>query len=153
MDLHYGLLGISDPPIEAFGVIACYIKKNISPHARIYKNDPYNQYSWIEITDIYDKNTYIAICYSPPINSNFYKKKSLDKNSPYNGLENDISSLRNEGNILLMGDFNARTSSNQAILLRNHSNPHPLWLDEDLPLASRYKGALKTSGRICLGWS
>ena len=75
----------------------------------------------------------------PPINSNFYKKKNLDKNSPYNGLENDISSLRNEGNILLMGEFNARTSSNQAILLSNHSNPNPLWLDEDLTLASRYK--------------
>ncbi len=42
-----------------------------------------------------------------PINSNFYKKKNLDKTNPYNGLENDISSLRNEGNILLMGDFNA----------------------------------------------
>jgi len=43
----------------------------------------------------------------PAINSNFHKKKNLDKNSPYNGLENDIYSLRNEGNILLMGDFNA----------------------------------------------
>ena len=51
-----------------------------------------------------------------------YKKRNLDKNSPYNGLENDIYSLRNEDNILLMGDFNARTSSNQAILLSNHSN-------------------------------
>lgn len=66
--------------------IACYIKNNISPHARIYKNDPHDQYSWIEIIDIYDKNTYIEICYYPPINSNFYKKKNLDKNSPYNGL-------------------------------------------------------------------
>ena len=38
-----------------------------------------------------------------------------------------------------MGDFNARTSSNQAILLSDHSNPNPLWLDEDLTLASWYK--------------
>jgi exonuclease III len=137
---------------RGIGGIACYIKKNISPHARIYKNDPYNQYSWIEITDINNKKTYIAICYFPPINSNFYKKKNLDKNSPYNGLENDISSLRNEGNILLIGDFNARTSSNQAIILSNHSNPNPLWLDEDPTLAGT-KGALKTSGKICLGRS
>ena len=62
------------------------------------------------------KKTYIEICYFSPINSNFYKKKNLDKNGPYNGLENDIYSLRNEGNILLMGDFNARTSSNQEII-------------------------------------
>ena len=72
-----------------------------------------------------------------PINSNFYKKNNLDKNCPCNRLENDISSLRKDGNILLMGDFNARTSSNQAILLRNYSNPNPLWLDEDFTLASR----------------
>ena len=38
-----------------------------------------------------------------------------------------------------MGDFNARISSNQAILLSNHSNPNPLWLDEDLPMANQYK--------------
>ena len=43
------------------------------------------------MTDINDKKTYIAICYFPPINSNFYNKKNLDKNSPYSGLENDIS--------------------------------------------------------------
>ena len=63
------------------------------------------------------KKIYIAISYFSPINSNFYKKNNLDKNYPYNGLENDIFSLRNEGNILLMGDFNAHTSSNQAIFL------------------------------------
>ena len=38
-----------------------------------------------------------------------------------------------------MGDFNARTSSNQAIHLSNHSNPNPLWLDEDITLAESYK--------------
>ena len=38
-----------------------------------------------------------------------------------------------------MGDFNARTSSNQVILLSNYSNPNPLWLDEDLDLGNRYK--------------
>jgi hypothetical protein len=39
----------------------------------------------------------------------------------------------------LLGDFNARTTTNQAIILSNDSNPNPLWLDEDLVLASRYK--------------
>ena len=34
---------------------ACYIRKNISPHASLFKKDPYNQYIWIEITDINDK--------------------------------------------------------------------------------------------------
>lgn len=84
---------------------------------------------WIEIIDINGKKPYIAICHFAPINFNFYKKITLDKNSPYNGLENDISSIENEGNMLLMGDCNAWTSINQSILLTNYSNPNPLWLD------------------------
>ena len=71
------------------------------------------------------KNLHSNLLFSP-INSNFYKKNNLDTNCPYHGLENDISSLRNEGNILLMGEFNACTSSKQAILLSNYSNPNPL---------------------------
>ena len=38
-----------------------------------------------------------------------------------------------------MGDFNDRTSRNQAIIISNHSNPNPLWLGEDLTLGDRYK--------------
>jgi len=81
--------------------------KNMYPHSRLYKKYPCNQYIWIEIIDINAKKTYIEICYFSPINSNFYKKSNLDKNCPYNHLENAISSLRKEGNILLMGEFNA----------------------------------------------
>ena len=47
-----------------------------------------------------------------------------------------------------MGDFNAQTSSNQAILLRNDSNPNPLWLDKDIELASRYKRSSEDLGGI-----
>ena len=41
--------------LRSIGGIAYYIRKNISPHASIYKKDPDNQYIWIEITDINDK--------------------------------------------------------------------------------------------------
>jgi hypothetical protein len=54
---------------------------------------------------------YISICYFAPINSTFYKKNNLDNNCPYNNLEQDIYSLENEGNILLLGDFNARITT------------------------------------------
>ena len=112
----------------------------------IHKKDPYNQFIWIEIIDINDEKTYIAICSFSPIKSDFYKKNNLDKNCPCNGLEHDISSLRKEGNILLMGDFNARTSNNQVILLGNYSNRNPLWLEEYLELANRYKSSCEDLG-------
>jgi len=50
-----------------------------------------------------------------------------------------------------MGDFNARTSRNQVILLSNHSNPNPLWLHEDLTLVSRYKRSFEDLGENLFG--
>jgi hypothetical protein len=47
--------------------------------------------------------------------------------------------LKNEGNIPLLGDFNARTATKQANLLSDDSNHSPLWLDEDLVLSNSYK--------------
>jgi hypothetical protein len=47
--------------------------------------------------------------------------------------------LKNEGNILLLGDFNARIATKQATLLSNDSNHNPLWLDVDLVLSNSYK--------------
>ena len=50
-----------------------------------------------------------------------------------------------------MGDFNAWTSSNQAILLSNHSNPNPIWLDKDLSLHGRYKRSSEDLGDNLFG--
>jgi endonuclease/exonuclease/phosphatase (EEP) superfamily protein YafD len=47
--------------------------------------------------------------------------------------------MKNEGSILMLGDFNASTATNQAIILCNDSNPNTLWLDEELVLASNEK--------------
>ena len=47
--------------------------------------------------------------------------------------------MKNEGNILLLGDFNARIATKQATLLSIDSNHNPLWLDEDLVLSNSYK--------------
>jgi hypothetical protein len=47
--------------------------------------------------------------------------------------------LKNEGNILLLGDFNARTATKQATLLSTDSNHNSLCLDEDLVLSNSYK--------------
>jgi hypothetical protein len=47
--------------------------------------------------------------------------------------------LKNEGNILLLGDFNARNATKQDTLLSDDSNHNPLWLDEDLVLSNSYK--------------
>ena len=50
-----------------------------------------------------------------------------------------------------MGDFNDQTSSDQAILLSNYSNPNILWLDKYLELANRYKRIYKDIGENLFG--
>ena len=50
-----------------------------------------------------------------------------------------------------MGDFNAWTSNNQAILLSNYSNPNPLLLYEDLTLASKYNRRSEDLGENLYG--
>jgi hypothetical protein len=99
---------------------------------------PLNQFIWVEISDVNAKKMYIAICQFVPTNSMFYIKRNLDKNCPYKILEKYIYSLKNEGSIHLLGDFNAITATNQVIILNNDSNPDHLWVDEDLFLANRY---------------
>jgi hypothetical protein len=96
---------------RGIGGIACYIRTSIYHHIQVHNIDPLNQYIWIEISNTNAKKMYIEICYFAPINSTFYKKNNLDNNCPYNNLEQDIYSLKNEGNILLLGDFNSRTAT------------------------------------------
>ena len=54
-------------------------------------------------------------------------------------MEHDVTNLRNEGNILLLGDFNLRITTNQAMILSNDSIPNSLCLDGDFVLDGRYK--------------
>jgi hypothetical protein len=86
---------------------------------------------------------YIKNFYFQPTNSTFYNKNNLERNYPYNNLEQDIYSLKDEGSILLLRDFSTRTATNQSTLLSNDSNHNPLWLDEDLFLANIYKRSSK----------
>jgi hypothetical protein len=101
-DLSCGWHGKKNSYHRGIGSIACYIRKSISTHIQVHKINPLNEYIWIEISDTNAKKMFIAICYFAPINSTFYKKNNLDRNYPYNNLEQDIYSLKNEGNILLL---------------------------------------------------
>jgi hypothetical protein len=106
-------------------------KNNISPHIHLHKKDPLNQFIWVEISDINAKKMYIEIFYFAPINSTFYTKNNLDKNCPYKSLEQDIYSLRNEGSILHLGDFNARTATNQPLTLTLNFAMHRSAIEEN----------------------
>ena len=57
----------------------------------------------MEISCINCKNIFIEKWYFAHIDYTFYKKQNLDKKCSYNDFEQDIYSIRNEDNILLLG--------------------------------------------------
>ena len=146
MDLYFGQSGTSDPTIEELGVQLVTLGRKYPPMPGFIKKTL--------TTSIFEQRLRTLMINKPTQKSVIFplliltsiRKTIQIKNCPSNGLENNISILRNEGNILLMGDFNARTSSNQAILLSNLANPNPLWLDEDITLAKRYKRSSEDLG-------
>ena len=64
------------------------------------------------ISSLNAKKIYIATCYLMPIISTFYKKHNLNQNCPFKGLQHNINTLKNEGNIIFLGEFNARKTTN-----------------------------------------
>ena len=56
----------------------------------------------------FDRDLYICASYIPPENSSFW---TVDKSDPYDQLEQDCAKFQNRGNVIISGDFNARTGS------------------------------------------
>jgi len=54
--------------------------------------------------------------FSPQV-SKTYKNKGLDSKGPYAALKQDISVYSQQGEVILVGDFNARTTNNQDSIL------------------------------------
>lgn len=103
---------------------------------------------WIRLQASQDRVIHIAVCYFPPSTSQFTQRRS-----PYTALYSDIMEFSSQGEILLLGDFNARTGSEQAplldltdaILLREIED-----LDFDLQRSSQDHGDVTGFGRHLL---
>jgi hypothetical protein len=67
----------------------------------------------------------VCACYTPPTNS-------LYNNDDFTDLENEISSLNGKGNILIIGDLNARIGD-KSDFTENESGPadhRPTWVQD-----------------------
>ena len=63
---------------------------------------------WLKINKeigISETDTYLCAVYTPPIESPYYDEEYL------NNLHTEISHFQAQGNVLLCGDFNARTGT------------------------------------------
>ena len=67
---------------------------------------------WVRLRAEIGRFLYIGICYFPPSTSVYAATKGQ---SPYSVLDDDIWEFSRDGDIILLGDFNARTGNSQTI--------------------------------------
>ena len=67
---------------------------------------------WVRLRSKTGRFLYIAICYFPPSTSVYSSSKGQ---SPFSTLDDDIWEFSRDGNIILLGDFNARTANSQTV--------------------------------------
>ena len=59
------------------------------------------------------------------------QRRGLNHKDPFATLKNDIATYSQLSEVLLVGDFNARTSNEQASILRGKEDCNPIWLTEE----------------------
>ena len=87
-------------------------REGLCDRIHVVHRDPEARYLWIRICRDGLKELYVAACYFPPA----YSRYAPQGESPYTPLYDDIMRYANMGDIMLMGDFNARTGREQTTL-------------------------------------
>ena len=87
------------------------------PIISIVRGEEYTRHMWIRISLLSTCQLFIAVCYFPPRTSSCAPQVTTEGHSPYETLYADIVEFSRQGDILLLGDFNACTSHRQVGLL------------------------------------
>ena len=93
------------------GGVACMIKRGLEEYVSVVKKDKHKRYLWLKILTPKGEPTFVAGCYIPHHDSNFYA--CLDRDHPFSDLEEDIAHFKGKGEVIVFGDMNARTRTLQ----------------------------------------
>ena len=74
----------------------------------------------------------IAACYFALQVSKTYKGGGLNHKDSFETLKSDIAAYSQLSEVLLVGEFNARTTNEQASILHGKEDCNPIWLTEEI---------------------
>jgi len=97
---------------KAHGGIAFIVKNELRPGIKFYSAQS-NDLLWIHLKKDFfrlQSDIFIGAVYISPLNSSYSKKLEYD---PFEIIEQEIMKYSGQGQIILMGDFNARSSTFQ----------------------------------------
>ena len=95
---------------QEYGGLAILVNKKVRKGVK-FLNNTCSEYQWLKLDQTFfglRDNLFVCFVYIPPSNSTFYNDKSVDILS---SLNDDISIYKDKGQIMLFGDFNARTGN------------------------------------------
>ena len=92
--------------------MAVLFREELQPLLQIVRRDHQARYMWVRLRAETGRFLYIAICYFPPSTSVYASPRGQ---SPFSILDDDIWEFSRDGDIILLGDFNARMANSQTI--------------------------------------
>lgn len=95
--------------VKGSGGIACLVRDTLRDRVSVVAADEHARFMWIRarVRVSPPRDIYIAVCYFPPASSPFAIHNKAD-GDPFTDLYTDITKYSTDGEVILMGDFNAR---------------------------------------------
>ena len=115
---------------KGHGGIMVLVREKEGRFIQLEKEDPNKQFVWLKISEN-GNHIRIAACYFAPQVSKIYKSRGLDHKDPFAALKTDIAIYSQLGEVLIVGDFNARSAGEQASVLCCKEDGDPIWLTEE----------------------
>ena len=124
------------------GGIAVLVKDEVNPGVSIIKSThlPHDML-WLKLNKNYfrsPKDIYVGVTYLSPANSSYVQRQDIDL---FGLVENEVVKYAALGDIMLMGDFNARTGNGNDYIENDRSDmfiPLPDMYIQDAPMAPRH---------------
>ena len=135
-------------PARCSGGILVAVKNFLTPYVELVKQTP--NYIWCRIaSNLFQTDKDILLCsvYIPPRDSPYFDPDI------FTNLENDINNLKNDYSIVLMGDFNARTGTENDFIVEglNDFIPHDNFpLPRQVPNRYSFDGHINEHGKTLI---
>ena len=84
------------------------IKKTLGGRCQVLETDKHNRHMWVRLDPEQAQPIFIVGCYIPHRGSNFYDRVTqVRREDPMEDIEQEVVELTREGEVILIGDFNA----------------------------------------------
>lgn len=100
------------PVGHAHGGVACYVKPWLRHACTVARKHEELGILWVRVDGVCSRPLFVAICYLPPQASSYYKAAgAADLLDHFAVLQSDAAAFGASGDVMLVGDFNARTGA------------------------------------------